>query len=867
MRKLLVLSSVVLLIAALATLNSAGAQEDPNPCPPPTDLGELGDILTASGTWSTEECDNSEFLENRPGQRFLFSLAEEAEVRIDLSSASRDALVYLQADDGRLIDADDDTGGGVDARIERTLPAGTYQIEASTVGWSGRETGTFELTLRVVAGCQDVVELGVLEDKLNTEAVWSHFGCESAFRPDRSSQRYRFALARAARVQIDLTSAIADSYVYLLDDSDTLLDSDDDGGVQLNSRIVRTLGTGSYIIEATNWGDRDLKNLQEAPYQLSIGLAEAGPSIKLEAIDAPDRVVLGMPFEIDYRVGNLGDSALSSVNGSVQVRVRWPYVSNWRTPRIGAGDEDAERWAVGASYHTSESVSAFGSQPLSELQPFDAEFTSRRGPTDLMLEVLVLDERGQRIDRHWLTRPIMVLSGIEFKPVTVSVDDVEYQVTANAADDGEVTTEVKLSSADEPADEPADGAPADDEESADEVEALDPEITSRAIYAAGVRTQVLGDAAAVLERLGAQAASLFSRVQRGGLPLSEVASPSAPTLDAMVQTLNAAHSETLVNARFEPQQFQSVNTAEGIVVRAGRAAARRVERLVRNWSELAAGDPVLSADDALLVHSELAFAIEIDARLIEAADLVLTKRDAKDGWDDPDVSAVLDAFAAAIDCDVDSRALSFSDGALRALLPLYGFMLDRAYCGAVKADDDHDLLLTGLDLSGNPLIPAPEVEDEPASAPSVAARWLLARVLEDGRVEFGVNLTSGQRVLPNQGLLSVDVPLNLWLTTAPIWLDGVELGRIFARRLSVGLVQATYVPTGGDRRDTQRWIVPADAPTDAWLVSGELDRGPGASGDDLVQRIADQAAGPGTAQFGDHLSLLALIENDLQRNP
>ena len=38
-------------------------------------------------------------------------------------------------------------------------------------------------------------------------------------------------------------------------------------------------------------------------------------------------------------------------------------------------------------------------------------------------------------------------------------------------------------------------------------------------------------------------------------------------------------------------------------------------------------------------------------------------------------------------------------------------------------------------------------------------------------------------------------------------------------------------------------------------------------GDDLVQRIADEAAGPGSAQLGNHLSLLAFVEDDLQRNP
>lgn len=864
--------ALLLVCVAFAGWGSARAQEDPADCPAPTDLGILTDALTASGSWSTDPCGQSQFLDNRPGVLFTFSLEEQAEVRIDLSSSGRDAIVYLQGEDGRLIDADDDTGSGVNARIERTLPAGAYQIEASTIGWSGRETGDFELTLRVVTGCHDVVDLGVLHEMLSAEAVWSHFGCESAFRPDRSSQRYRFEVTEATRVQIDLTSPVADSYVYLLDDTGTLLESDDDGGVRFNSRIVRALGAGAYTIEATNWGDRDLKNLREAPYELSIAIAETGPIIKLEAIEAPDQVVLGMPFEIHYRVGNLGDTALSEIGGSVQIRVRWPYIRNWRTGRIGTGDPEAERWGVGASYHTSESISAFGSESLPQLRPFDASFTWRYGPTDVLLEALVVDEDGDRLDGHWLSRPIMVLSGIAFDPATVSVDDVEYRVAAIAAEDGEVETDVALVSiADEPTDESTEDEESTDEstdgeEPSDEDEGLDPEITALAIYAAGVRTQLLSDLGSVIERLQATVDLLISRVGRGGLPISELSVTSAPTLDALVETLNAAHSETLINAGFDPQQFQSAEAAEEIVVLAGKAAARRIEQFNREWTSLLEPDYVITPSEALQAQAQLAFAEQVDARLVEAAVLVLMKRDAEDGWNDSDVAAELGAFAAGIDCNADAGALSFSDGALRLQSPIYGYMLDSAYCGASAASDDHDLLLAGLDLSSNPAIPEPEVEAEPPAPPVVTADRLLARVLPDGRVEFAADLSNGDRSLPVQRMLPVGAPVGQWLRTAPVAHEDEELGRIYARRLSNGLVQATYVPDGASMASTSRWVVPADAPINAWLASGELERGP-VSRDDLVQRVADQAAGAGAAQFGDHLSLLSLIENNLQRNP
>ena len=873
MRTLVAALALLLLYAVFAGWGSARAQEESLDCPAPTALGELTDVLTGSGAWSTDQCDRSQFLANRPGQLFSFSLAEDAEVRIDLSSPERDALLYLLAEDGRLIEADDDTGGGNDARIERELAAGTYQIEVSALGWSGREGGSFELSVRVVEGCLDVVDLGVLVDTLSATGEWSHYGCESDYRPDRAGQRYRFELTETRRTQIDLTSDLADAYVYLLDQSGTLLESDDDGGVGLNSRIERVLGAGTYMIEATNWGDRDLKALIAAEFELTIATAEDGPLVKLEAIDAPDRVVRGLPFAINYRVGNLGDEPLSALDpdARLRVQVRWPYIDDWRTAWIDVLDGDAELLPVGASYHSDETIQAFESRPLSQLHPFEGLFRWRTGPTDVMLMVAVINDDFDTLAFHTLARPIMVLAGFEFDPVNVNVGGVEYQVSAIAADDGAVETTVTpvdeveqevTVTADQTEDDSGD---ADDSES-DEEDGVDPEVTALATYAAGVRTQVLGDFRSILDSLNAQAESLFSIVGRGGLPLSEVANASAPTLDALLATLNAAHRETLVNARFDPQHFQSADAAEEIVVLAGEAAARRIEQFSRDWVTLLDPDRVISAEEALDVQAQLAFAQHVDAPLVEAAVLVLAKRDAEDGWDDPAVAAMLDAFAAGIDCRVDAGALSFSDGALRLESPIYGYMLDRAYCGASTASDDHDLLLTGLDLDSNPVIPEPEVDVQPPTPPVVTVNRLLARVLPDGRVEFAADLSSGDRSLPRQRTLPVGAPADQWLRTGPIMHEGDELGRIYARRLGSGLVQATYVPDGADMDTTSRWVVPEDAPVNAWLGSAELERAPGLR-DDLVQRVADQAAGAGTAQFGDHLSLLALIENNLQRNP
>ena len=865
------LIATVALLATLASLQSIQAQDDAGDCPPPSQLGELVEVLSASGTWSSAECDTSQFLPRRPGLMFEFSLAEPQEVRIDLSSPERDTLLYLLAEEGRLIEADDDTGSGNNARIERALSAGIYRIEASALGWSGREAGAFDLTIRVTKGCLDVVDLGVLGDTLSATGEWSHFGCESDYRADRAGQRYRFEVADTQRIRIDLTSELADPYVYLLDESGDLLEADDDSGAGFNSRIERFLGAGTYVIEATNWGDRDLKGLVAAEFELTVSAAEDGPIIKLDAIDAPDRVVLGLPFQINYRVSNLGDEPLSALDpdARLQVRVRWPYVADWRTPLIDVTDGDTELWGVGASYHSTEALQAFGSVSMPELQPFEGLFTWRTGPTDVMLQVIVVNDDFDSLSEHRLSRPIMVLTGLEFDPVNVSVDGVEYRVSAIAAEDGEVTTEVTPARehTGEAAEADEQTAAASNDDSSVEEESLDPEIEAGAIYAAGVRTQVLADLSTVLESLHARAQSLFSRTGRGGLPLSELEDPSAPTMDALVQMLAAAHLETLNHAGFDQQQLQSADAAEEIVVRAGRAAAARIDGFVRAWEQTTAERHVITPEEALQVHAELAAAQGIDSHLIAAAKLVLAKREAEGGWSDPEVEAGLEEFGDGIDCRVDRSALDLGDEALRAQSTIYSLMLDRAYCGAATAGNDHDLLLTGLGLDANPAIPEPEASEEPAAAPVVTVTRLLARVLADGQVEFAADLSNGERALPSQRQLPVEVTADRWLRTGPIAYNDQELGRIYARRLSNGLVQATYVPAGLSMDATPRWVVPASAPIDAWLASRRLESVAGPSGDDFVQRVGDQTAGTGAAQFGDHLSLLALIENNLQRNP
>lgn len=100
---------------------------------------------TTSGSWTTA-C-SSVHRSGSYARFYTFSLSASQDIQIDLTSSAADSYVYLlqgTGTTGSIVAQDDDTGGNNNARIRRTLAAGSYTIEATTY-FSGR-TGSFGLS-------------------------------------------------------------------------------------------------------------------------------------------------------------------------------------------------------------------------------------------------------------------------------------------------------------------------------------------------------------------------------------------------------------------------------------------------------------------------------------------------------------------------------------------------------------------------------------------------------------------------------------------------------------------------------------------------------------------------------------------------
>ena len=125
------------------------------------DLGTVSGTVTRRGSWDGS-CPSVHYSNGEYARYYTFTVGGRASVTIDLTSSSVDTWLALRNGTGTgtgLIEADNDGGTGTDARISRTLTAGTYTIEATTL--QGGVTGPFMLTLTVEAagGGTDALEI------------------------------------------------------------------------------------------------------------------------------------------------------------------------------------------------------------------------------------------------------------------------------------------------------------------------------------------------------------------------------------------------------------------------------------------------------------------------------------------------------------------------------------------------------------------------------------------------------------------------------------------------------------------------------------------------------------------------------------
>ena len=221
--------------------------------------------VTRQGEWSSDCASNS-----RPGayaRYYTFTLSRAAVVTASLDSTDIpevDTYLNLLSGSGAagaVLAYDDDSGNGANSYLSRSLAAGTYTVEATT--FSDSRTGKFRVSMQVAGsagpGCS-VIDLGAISsgDRASRLGAWAK-GCVSQNRSGKYARFYSFQVSETSDVLIGLNSVddpSVDTYLYLISGSSrtgTVLRRDDSSGDGSNSKIVRRLSPGTYIVEATTY--------------------------------------------------------------------------------------------------------------------------------------------------------------------------------------------------------------------------------------------------------------------------------------------------------------------------------------------------------------------------------------------------------------------------------------------------------------------------------------------------------------------------------------------------------------------------------------------------------------------------------------
>ena len=803
-------------LLSLGWFSTASAQEEPA-----CDTIDLGTIdttshaeLTANGRWTTEDCD-SQFRPGSDAHTYRFSVAGEGRVRIDLKSARADSYLYLLAEDGRRITDNDDGGAGVDARIERDLSPGTYMVEATTAGGRKRGPADFSLSISPVAGC-DPVHIGSLAPgtDLTASGSWTLDTCGSRFVVEHPAHSYLFDLPQDGRVRIDLTSENGDPVLSLVSLAEGLISANDDGGEGRNSRIERYLQAGTYLVEATTYLERDYQPLM-ADFELLVHLVDESerremPRIKIEEVYTPDNVVASQPFDVHYRIGNVGGGGLADIGGRAVLYIVGPRV--FQGPVTITASEG--RWGAGASYHTSEQTATDESVETKAVQPFEVTVGSP-GPSWVFVAVITEDRSGEEVGFYGQWQNLMVLSGTTIDEVSVEVDGMEYEVQAEADDEGIVTTTVTSA--------------------ADEGAQVDPPVRAKAIYTAGVHTQVLEG---IFEDPGITGLSLTGR----SVPVTVEGGSSEALLETFAAQYKSAIDASGLADSLAAEEALLPTTIEDVVLDNARTASAHFVFLSQNWnslqSSIEARQP-LSFEEAHELHSQFAYAERVLSPAIAAGEAVETAREAEQGWNEPDVEDMVDDLTGQATCGrgqadlqsvfeetgtTDFAGLARLDAEMRAASPIFGLRNDAVLCAVGEADTENMRFLQGLAIAGSAEILDALGYPQPSATPAAPPHRLriIARLAEDGRIEHGIELASGVQMVPSRRFLPASSPAGHWRASSDVTADNDPIGRIHSRRLADGRIELAFVSATGEMITPDPRFLSADIPTGVWLRSGEF---------------------------------------------
>ena len=177
---------------------------------------------------------------------YRLAVATSQALQIDMTSTALDSYLFLLDANGALVAADDNSGGGSNARITRPLSAGTYYVVANN--FAPGTGGAYTLSVRPAAACTTATVVGPIGVGQTVTGTLASTDCTLS--DGAYADLYRVTITASQALQIDMTSSAFDSFLIVFDANGAVVATDDDSGGGLNARITRTLTPGTYYVAA-----------------------------------------------------------------------------------------------------------------------------------------------------------------------------------------------------------------------------------------------------------------------------------------------------------------------------------------------------------------------------------------------------------------------------------------------------------------------------------------------------------------------------------------------------------------------------------------------------------------------------------------
>jgi hypothetical protein len=200
---------------------------------------------------SIKSDDEKDKAQKVPCKIYTVDLKAKQNYKIDMVSKELDSFLRLESADGKELAKDDDSGGGVNARINFRCPEdATYRVICTTF-FGG--IGPFTLTISD-APLPKATEITLKEGQATEQGQLTAADGMDAVQTKSPCKIYSIKLAKGKTYQIDMMSKDVDSFLRLENVAGKELAKDDDGGDGHNARIqFECPEDGEYRIMATTF--------------------------------------------------------------------------------------------------------------------------------------------------------------------------------------------------------------------------------------------------------------------------------------------------------------------------------------------------------------------------------------------------------------------------------------------------------------------------------------------------------------------------------------------------------------------------------------------------------------------------------------